>query len=152
MRRGVGFGRRSFSYFDAVAHLSGKVERVFDRVAKDAGNPSGAGHFTILTALRNKRCDDNEHKYDEARSFAKSRLVNCIPEAVPTNKRDYSPRVTKRSPERELERLVRAWGYCLFSQLVGDPEEQAVPFAASSDGKFSQLFGTLNLEEDSAGS
>jgi hypothetical protein len=66
------------------------------------------GHFTISTALGNKCCEDNEHKYDEARSFAK--LVHCIPEAVPTNKKDYFPRVTKSSPERELVRIVGAWG------------------------------------------
>ena len=96
---------------DARRSLSRKFERVFgERVAKDAGNPSGAGHFTISTALGNKRCEDNEHKYDEARSFAKSRLVHCIPEAVPTNKKDYSPGVTKRSLQRELVRLVGAWG------------------------------------------
>ena len=119
------FGKRPFSYFDAVAHLSGKLERVFDRVAKDAGNPSGAGHFTISTALGNKRCEDNEHKYDEARSFAK--LVHCIPEAVPTNKKDYAPSRYQKVTRTRASAAVGAWGYWLFSQLIGDPEEQAVP-------------------------
>jgi len=39
-----------FGYFDARS-LIPKLERVFGKgVAKDAGNPSGAWHFTISTA------------------------------------------------------------------------------------------------------
>jgi hypothetical protein len=66
----LGFGRRSFSYLTlrAVAHSPWKLKRVFGRIAEDAGNPSGARHFTISTALGNEHCEENQHKYDEARS------------------------------------------------------------------------------------
>jgi hypothetical protein len=48
--------------------LGRKLKSVFgERVAKDAGNPSGARNFTISTALGNNRGENNEHKYDEAR-------------------------------------------------------------------------------------
>jgi hypothetical protein len=46
-----------------------KLERVFgERVAKDAGNPSGTRHFTISTPLGNDRSEDNQHEYDKTRS------------------------------------------------------------------------------------
>ena len=54
----------------SVTHLSRKLERVFAKgVAKDAGNPSGAWHFTISTALGNDRYEENQHEYDEDRSY-----------------------------------------------------------------------------------
>jgi hypothetical protein len=63
----VGFRRRPLRLLDA-ASLMLKLERVFgERIAKDAGNPSGTRHFTISTALGNKRCEENQHEYDETR-------------------------------------------------------------------------------------
>ena len=48
--------------------LRGKFESVLcERVAEDAGNPSGTRHFAISTALGDKRGENNEHKYAEAR-------------------------------------------------------------------------------------
>jgi hypothetical protein len=66
----VGFGRRPFSCLSGPwRSLIRKRERLFGKgVAKDAGNPSGARHFTISTALSNERCEENQHDYNEARS------------------------------------------------------------------------------------
>jgi hypothetical protein len=61
--------RAPLQIFDARRSLILKLERVFgERVTKDAGNPSGARHFTISTALGNERCEENQHEYDGARS------------------------------------------------------------------------------------
>ena len=52
----------------AVVHMIG-----FEDMARVRGNPSGARHFTISTALDNDGCEENQHGYDEP-DFINSRL------------------------------------------------------------------------------